>query len=131
MINIRTSEIRDESLEMLKEVHSVENIILNTLGEPCSSLLYQGFNISSSIASALCTISDGEFETYINGALEGVLLLSDEIIQLQRSPQCASVDFEPIYSKISHFQRALEDILIACKINLGEQLSPKLEKACI
>lgn len=131
MINIRASEIRDESVEMLKEVHCIENIIMNNLGETASSILHLGFTISSSIATALCTISDDEFETNITRAQEGILTLNDEIVLLEQSRQYSSVDFELIFSKISHLQRALEDILIVCKINLSEQLSPKLEKACI
>ena len=73
MINIRETEIRNESLEIVVETYRVANLITDASKQLLrTKLVDSAFMVSASIAKAFIALQNDEFEADLAHALRGI-----------------------------------------------------------
>jgi len=131
MINVRETEIRSESLEIVMEAYKVANNLPDSSINFKSKLVDKAFMVSSRIANAFIALEDDHFETEIMLALEGIVSINNDLSQLQIGPPFAKIDLQPFQLLLKNEKIELQELLAASKTNNVDTLTPKLEKVCI
>ena len=131
MINVRETEIRSESLEIVMEAYKVANNLQDSSTNYKGKLVDKAFMVSSRIANAFIALEDDHFETEIRLALEGIASINNDLNQLQIGPPLAKIDLQPFQLLLKNEKTELQSLLAASKANNADILSPKLGKVCI
>lgn len=132
MINLRETEIRDESLEIVVETYRVANLITDSSKQPLRTKLVDGaFMVSASIAKAFIALQDDQFEADLVHALEGINSLLQSLHNIEVESLLEVVECQPLRIILGSEQQELQQLLAASQTNNSYTLSPKLEKACI
>jgi hypothetical protein len=85
MINLRETEIRNESLELVVETYRIANLITDQGKQDIRMKLIDcAFMVSSSIAKAFIALQDDQFESDMAQALKGIdekdLLITNNVL---------------------------------------------------
>lgn len=132
MINLRETEIRNESLEIVVETYRVANLITDSSKQSLrTQLVDHAFMVSSSIAKAFIALQNDEFEAGLAQALAGIDILLEYLHQIESEKLLDLVECQPLRIILGSEQQELQQLLAASQSNNSYTLSPKLEKACI
>ena len=130
MVNLRETEIREESLALVVESYRVASLITDASRQLMrTNLVDSAFLVSSSIARAFIALQDDAFEADIARALAGIdsIMAYLEEIEMILDP----VECLPLRAIINSEQQELLQLQAESQKNNLYPLSPKLEKACI
>ena len=132
MVNLRETEIREDSLALVVETYRVANLITDSSRQSLRTKLVDcAFQVSSSIAKAFIALQDEDFEADITQALAGI----DSILEYLRVVASESLlditELQPLHDILDSEQQELVQILAISQIHNSYAYSPKLEKACI
>ena len=132
MNNLRESEIRKESLDIVVETYRVANLLKNTT-KPAfrAKLVNSAFLVSSSIAKAFICLQNERIEAEIELALKEIEIIRKYLIKIEAKTLLAVADLRPLGSLLDREQNELEVLLISSRILNADAPSPKLEKVCI
>ena len=132
MINLRETEIRNESLEIVVETYRVANLITDSTKQPLRTKLVDGaFMVSASIAKAFIALQNDEFEAELAHALRGIDSLLESLNNIESESLIDFEECQPLRIILGSEQQELQQLLAASQTNNAYTLSPKLEKACI
>ena len=132
MINLRETEIRNESLEIVIETYRVANLITDSSRQSLRTQLVDGaFMVSSSIAKAFIALQNDDFEADLGHALTGIDSLLDSLQEIEAELLLDAIECQPLRIILGSEQQELQQLLAASQTNNSYTLSPKLEKACI
>lgn len=132
MINLRETEIRNESLEIVVETYRVANLITDSSKQSLrTQLVDRAFMVSSSIAKAFIALQNDEFEADLAQALAGIDILLEYLHQIESEKLLDLGECQPLRIILGSEQQELQQLLAASQTNNSYNLSPKLEKACI
>ena len=132
MINLRETEIRNESLEIVVETYRVANLITDSSKQSLrTQLVDRAFMVSSSIAKAFIALQNDDFEADLAQALAGIDILLEYLHQIESEKLLDLVECQPLRIILGSEQQELQQLLAASQSNNSYTLSPKLEKACI
>jgi len=130
MVNLRETEIREESLTLVVETYRVANLLTDSSKQLLrTNLVDSAFVVSSSIAKAFNALQDDDFESDIAKALAGI----DTILEYLREVESIldRTEVQPLQNILNSEQQELEQLQAISQTNNSYTLSPKLEKACI
>jgi hypothetical protein len=132
MNNLRESEIRKESLDIVVETYRVANM-LKTSSKPGfrTKLVDSAFLVSSSIAKAFITLQNEQIESEIELALKEIESIRKCLLKIEKKTLLEKTDLHPLSLLLNREQVELEELLIKSRIINAEAPSPKLEKVCI
>jgi len=132
MINLRETEIRNESLELVVEVYRIANLIDDQeRHELRMKLIDCAFMVSSSIAKAFIALQDDQFESDMAHALRGIGSISGYLEEIDAENLLDHTEVQPLRDILDSEGRELLQLLSASQINNSYAFSPKLEKVCI
>ena len=132
MINLRETEIRNESLEIVVETYSVANLITDSTKQSLRTKLVDGaFMVSASIAKAFIALQNDEFEADLAHALRGIDSLLESLNNIESESLIDFKECQPLRIILGSEQQELQQLLAASQTNNSYTISPKLEKACI
>ena len=132
MINLRETEIRNESLEIVVETYRVANLITDSSKQSLrTQLVDRAFMVSSSIAKAFIALQNDDFEADLAQALAGIDILLEYLHQIESEKLLDLVECQPLRIILGSEQQELQQLLASSQSNNSYTLSPKLEKACI
>ncbi len=132
MINLRETEIRNESLEIVVETYRVANLITDSTKQSLRTKLVDGaFMVSASIAKAFIALQNDQFEADLADALEGIDYLLQSLQKIEVGSLLKVEECQPLRIILGSEQQELQQLLAASQTNSSYTLSPKLEKACI
>lgn len=130
MVNLRETEIREESLTLVVETYRVANLITDSSKQLLrTNVVDSAFLVSSSIAKAFNALQDDDFESDIAKALAGI----DTILEYLREVESIldRTEVQPLRNILNSEQQELEQLQAISQTYNSHTLSPKLEKACI
>jgi len=132
MVNLRETEIREESLALVVETYRVANLITDSSRQSMRTKLVDcAFQISSSIAKAFIALQDEDFEADIAQALTGIDSIMDYLKEVASESLLNIKELQPLYNILDSEQQELIQILAASQTSNSYAFSPKLEKVCI
>jgi hypothetical protein len=132
MINLRETEIRNESLEIVVETYRVANLITDASKQSLRIQLVDcAFLVSSSIAKAFIALQNDEFEANLTHALKGIDSLLESLHKIESESLLDLEECQPLRIILGSEQQELQQLLAASQTSNSYTLSPKLEKACI
>ena len=132
MINLRETEIRNESLEIVVETYRVANLITDSSKQSLRTQLVDcAFMVSSSIAKAFIALQNDDFETDLAQALAGIDILLEYLHQIEYEKLLDLGECQPLRIILGSEKQELQQLLAASQTNNSYTISPKLEKACI
>jgi hypothetical protein len=132
MINLRETEIRNESLEIVVETYRVANLITDSSKQSLrTQLVDDAFMVSSSIAKAFIALQNDDFETDLAHALKGIDSLLESLQKVESESLLDLGECQPLRIILGSEQQELQQLLAASQTNSSYTLSPKLEKVCI
>ena len=132
MINLRETEIRNESLEIVVETYRVANLITDSSKQSLRTKLVDGaFMVSASIAKAFIALQNDQFEADLADALEGIDSLLESLNNIESESLIDFEECQPLRIILGSEQQELQQLLAASQTNNAYTISPKLEKACI
>ena len=132
MINLRETEIRNESLEIVVETYRVANLITDSSKQSLRTQLVDcAFMVSSSIAKAFIALQNDDFEADLAQALAGIDILLEYLHQIESEKLLDLGECQPLRIILGSEKQELQQLLAASQTNNAYTLSPKLEKACI
>ena len=132
MNNLRESEIRKESLDIVVETYRVANLL-----KPCTkpkfraNLVSSAFLVSSSIAKAFIYLQNDKIEAEIGLALKGINKLRKSLVRIEKKSLLNVSDIQPLKVLLASGLDELEELLTASQMLNIDVPSPKLEKVCI
>ena len=130
MVNLRETEIREESLALVVETYRVANLITDSAKQLLrTNLVDSAFLVSSSIAKAFNALQDDDFESDIAKALAGIDIILEYLQEVESILDGTEV--QPLRNILFSEQQELEQLQAISQTNNSYTLSPKLEKACI
>lgn len=130
MVNLRETEIREESLALVVETYRVANLITDSSKQLLrTNLVDSAFLVSSSIAKAFNALQDDDFESDIAKALAGIDIILEYLQEVESILDRTEV--QPLRNILNSEQQELEQLQAISQTNNSYTLSPKLEKACI
>ena len=132
MNNLRESEIRKESLDIVVETYRVANL-LKTTTKPAfrTKLVDSAFLVSSSIAKAFICLQNEQIEAEIELALKEIGIIRQYLVKIGKKTLLGETDLQPLRLFLDREQDELEALLISSRILNADTPSPKLEKVCI
>ena len=132
MNNLRESEIRKESLDIVVETYKVANLLKNST-KPAfrAKLVNSAFLVSSSIAKAFISLQNDQIEAEIELALKEIETIRKYLVKIETKTLLAAVDLQPLDLLLDREQAELEELLTVSRILNTDAPSPKLEKVCI
>ena len=132
MINLRETEIRNESLEIVIETYRVANLITDASKQWLRIKLVDcAFLVSSSIAKAFIALQDEQFEVDIEHALKGIDSLQDYLLEIESEKLLEVQELQPLRFILGTEQLELQQLLSSSHANNSYTLLPKLERVCI
>lgn len=132
MINLRETEIRNESLEIVIETYRVANLIADPSKHSLRTQLVDcAFLVSSSIAKAFIALQEDEFEADITRALEGINSLIAFLHKIETESLLDKAECQPLRIILGSEQEELLHLLAVSQTNNSYTISPRLERACI
>ena len=132
MVNLRETEIREESLALVVETYRVANLITDSSRQSMRTKLVDcAFQVSSSIAKAFIALQDEDFEADIAQALTGIDSIMDYLKEVASESLLNIKELQPLYNILDSEQQELIQILAASQTSNSYAFSPKLEKVCI
>ena len=132
MINLRETEIRNESLELVVETYRLASLITDPAKHSLRTKLVDcAFMVSSSIAKAFIALQDEEFEREIAQALNGIETILGYLQEIESENLLAISEVQPLQNILDSEEQELSQLLSTSRINNSYAFSPKLEKACI
>jgi hypothetical protein len=132
MINLRETEIRNESLEIVVETYRVANLITDSSKQSLrTKLVDAAFMVSASIAKAFIALQNDQFEADIAHALKEIDSLLESLHKIEAESLLDVEECQPLRIILGSEQQELWQLLAASQTNNSFTLSPKLEKACI
>jgi len=132
MINLRETEIRNESLEIVVETYRVANLITDSSKQSLRTQLVDcAFMVSSSIAKAFIALQNDDFEADLAQALAGIDILLEYLHQIEYEKLLDLGECQPLRIILGSEKQELQQLLAASQTNNSYTISPKLEKACI
>lgn len=132
MINLRETEIRNESLEIVVETYRVANLIIDASKQFLRiQLVDSAFMVSASIAKAFVALQDDQFEADLAHALRGIDSLLESLLKIEAESLIDLEECQPLRIILGSEQQELQQLLAASQTYNSYTLSPKLEKACI
>ena len=132
MNNLRESEIRKESLEIVVETYRIANL-LNKSTEPAfrTKLVDSAFLVSSSIANAFNFLPDEKIEVEIELALKEIKAIRKYLLMVEKKTVLGEVEIQPLRLLLDGEQDELDELLMSSRILSAYVPLPKLEKVCI
>lgn len=132
MNNLRESEIRKESLDIVVETYTVANL-LKTTTKPAfrTKLVDSAFLVSSSIAKAFISLQNEQIEAEIELALKEIETIRKYLVKIEMKTLLAEADLQPLRLLLEREQGELDELLNVSRILNTDAPSPKLEKVCI
>jgi hypothetical protein len=132
MINLRETEIRNESLEIVIETYRVASLITDSSKQLLrTQLVDSAFMVSSCVAKAFIAFQNDEFEADLLRALEGIDAVLGYLDKIEFDLLLDKIECQPLRIILGSEQQELLQLLSASQIDNSYTLSPKLEKACI
>jgi hypothetical protein len=132
MINLRETEIRNESLEIVIETYRVANLIKDPSKQSLrTQLVDSAFMVSSSVAKAFIALQNDEFEGELAQALSAIVSIMEYLHKIETELLVDKIECQPLRIILGSEQQELQQLLAASQTNSSYTLSPKLEKACI
>jgi hypothetical protein len=132
MINLRETEIRNESLEIVIETYRVANLITDPSKQSLrTQLVDSAFMVSSSVAKAFIALQNDEFEGELAQALSAIVSVMEYLHKIETELLVDKIECQPLRIILGSEQQELQQLLAASQTNNSYTLSPKLERACI
>lgn len=132
MINLRETEIRNESLELVVETYRIANLITDQgKYEIRMKLIDAAFMVSSSIAKAFIALQDDQFESDMAQALRGIDSIWGYLEEIVAESLLDDTEVQPLRDILDSEGRELLQLLSTSQINNSYAFTPKLEKVCI
>jgi len=129
MVNLRETEIREESLALVVETYRVANLITDSSKQLLrTNLVDIAFLVSSSIAKAFIALQDDDFEADITKALAGIDSIMGYLQEVESIIDITEV--QPLRNILDAEQQELLQLLTTSQTSNSYTFSPKLEKAC-
>ena len=132
MNNLRESEIRKESLDIVVETYKVANLLKNST-KPAfrAKLVNSAFLVSSSIAKAFICLQNDQIEAEIELALKEIEKIRKYLVKIETNTLLAVADLQPLDLLLDREQAELDELLTVSRVLNTDAPSPKLEKVCI
>jgi len=132
MINLRETEIRNESLELVVETYRLASLITDPAKHSLRTKLVDfAFRVSSSIAKAFIALQDEQFEADIAQALNGINTILGYLQEIDSENLLTKSEVQLLRNILDSEEHELSQLLSTSRINHSYAFSPKLEKACI
>ena len=132
MVNLRETEIRSESLEIVVETYQVASLIIDPSKQVMRTKLVDcAFQVSSSVAKVFIALQDDEVEENITQALSGIDTLSEYLHEIESGSLLDSAEIQPLRIILGAEKQELLLLLADYLSKNSHTISPKLERACI
>ena len=129
MVNLRETEIREESLALVVETYRVANLITDSSKQLLrTNLVDIAFKVSSSIAKAFIALQDDDFASDITKALAGIDSIMGYLQEVESILEIKEV--QPLRNILDSEQQELLQLLTTSQTSNSYIFSAKLEKAC-